>query len=63
MNPKLYGKVQVFEKQVNYVGQVQQVKNYGTNKKVLSKGIHMQNLKALCIMNPKLYGKVKVFEK
>ena len=51
---KVMAKVKVFKKKVKLQGQDHKVKNYGTNRKVLSQRIHMCNMKALSLQVRKL---------
>ena len=55
--------VKVFEKWVKFWDQGHKVKNFGTNRKVLSEGTHMWNMKALSLNHSKYMANVKVFEK
>ena len=46
--------VKVFEKWVKLQGQDHEVKNEGTNRKVLSKGPHTRNMKAISLTIQKI---------
>ena len=56
---KVISKVKVFKKWDKLQGQVHRVKNDGTHRKVLSKGILMWNSKALALTVQKLLARLK----
>ena len=59
---KYMANVKVFEKYVKLQGQGHKVKNFGTNRKALSYGTHM-NYKSPITCHSKDMANVKVFEK
>jgi hypothetical protein len=55
--------VKVFKKWIKLQGQGHKVKDFGTNRKVLSQGTHIRNMKALSLAIQKTWPVLKVFEK
>ena len=51
---KLIAKVKCFQKQVKIQGQGHNVNFFGTDRKVLSQGTHICNMKALSVLVQKL---------
>ena len=56
---KLMAKVKIFKKQVKCKGQGHKVKNFGNNRKGLSQGILMSNIKVLVLTIQKLWPRLK----
>ena len=55
--------VKFFQKQVKSQGQGHEVKNFGSNRKVLPQEIHMWNMKALSLLVQKLWPRLSFFQK
>ena len=60
---KVISKVKVFKKWVKLHCQDHKVKNNGNNRKVLSKGIFLCNIKALALTVKNLYTRLKFSKK
>ena len=52
---KVVAKVKFFQKKVKSQGQGHKVKNFGIDRKVMSQGIHLCNIKALSLSVQKLW--------
>ena len=57
---KVLTKVKFFQKKVKSQGQGQEVKNFGIDRKVLSQGIRLCNIKALSPLVKKLWSRLSL---